>query len=159
MFLQRYSVSQKIVKPLIALVIIAFVIIFFQYLSIKNNQFVNRNDLLVMIGGEVLETQISDRPDERRVGLSNHTSLGKNEAMLFVFDTPGPHSFWMKNMDFPIDIIWLDSNKEIIYIEEDVSPETYPKSFFPNKNATYVLEVVSGFSKKNNIQIGNKLSW
>ena len=52
-------------------------------------------------------------------GLAVKNQLKENEAMLFVFEKPGKHSFWMKDMKFPIDIIWLDSTGKIVHIEEN----------------------------------------
>ena len=75
--------------------------------------------------------------------------------MIFEFPEEDFHSFWMKDMKFPIDIAWLDKNKKIIHIEKDVSPKTYPKIFNPAVLSLYALEISSGFLNKNNIKIGD----
>ena len=58
----------------------------------------------------------------RLKGLSIKNTLNESEGMLFPFDTPGEYSFWMKDMKFPIDIIWIDSNYKIVYIEKNLQP-------------------------------------
>lgn len=90
-------------------------------------------------------------------GLSGRENLQEDEGMLFDFEKPDVYYFWMKDMKFPIDIIWFDENRKIIYIEKNITPESYPQSFGPDQNAKYVLEVVSGFTEKYNIKIGDEI--
>ena len=77
--------------------------------------------------------------------------------MLFVFDHPAQYPFWMKDMNFPIDIIWIDENLKVIFIKKNAVPESYPEVFTSPQNSKYVLEVVAGFSDKYNIKIGDKV--
>lgn len=79
--------------------------------------------------------------------------------MLFVFDRADYHSFWMKDMNFAIDIIWIDESKKIIDITRNAEPESYPNIFKPRLPVRYVLEVTSGWSKENNIQIGAQVDF
>lgn len=60
--------------------------------------------------------------------------------MLFVFPEAGLHRFWMKDMNFPIDIYWLGKNYEVVDVAKNVPPESYPKTFSPKSPANYVLE-------------------
>jgi len=78
----------------------------------------------------------------------------------------GKYSFWMKDMNFPIDIIWLapfrngdERDLRIIYIKKDAEPKSYPEAFTPKEEAMYVLEVFSSFSEKNNLKEGNKVEF
>ena len=73
---------------------------------------------------------------------------------LFVFDSPGLHSIWMKDMNYPLDIIWVDTDDKIIYIEEDVQPESFPNFFTPSDPAKYVIEANAGFVARNEIKVG-----
>jgi uncharacterized protein len=107
------------------------------------------------IGQISLNVEIADTDAKREQGLSGKKELAENEGMLFVFNREGYYGFWMKDMNFPIDIAWLDKNKKIIYIEKNVSPETYPKIFNSSAPSLYVLEVHAEFLGKNNIKIGN----
>ena len=112
------------------------------------------------IGDATLNIEVADTDAKRVQGLSGKVGLAQNEAMLFVFDAEGYHSIWMKDMNFAIDIVWLNKDKKIIYIEKNVSPDTYPKVFYAKKAdlpilSFYVLETPSGFLAENNIQIGD----
>lgn len=101
-----------------------------------------------------LVADIAATNDQRSKGLSVKDTLNENEGMLFVFDTEREHSFWMKNMKFPIDIIWLDDDQEVVHVEHSLEP-CIPDSFCPthkpDRNSLYVLETVSGFAQKYNV--------
>lgn len=99
---------------------------------------------------------LATTPEQRSQGLSGRHSLREDEGLLFVFDKPGQYGFWMKEMNFPIDIIWLDESKRIIYIKKDARPELYPEVYGPTTDAKYVLEVVAGFSDKHNVKEGDR---
>jgi hypothetical protein len=95
----------------------------------------------------------------QQLGLGNRASLPADEGMLFIFATPGNYGFWMKDMHFSIDMIWMDSNFVITHIAPDVSPDTYPASFYPNQNSSYVLEANAGYSQNNNLSVGETLNF
>lgn len=107
--------------------------------------------------------EIADTPGAREKGLSGRASLSPRDGMLFVFNTPDYFSIWMKGMHFPIDIIWI-ANGRIIDMKEDVPPPAHDirtenlPIYSPIARAEFVLEVQSGFSKKNNIHIGDTVS-
>lgn len=100
---------------------------------------------------------IADTPRVRTRGLSNKTYLKENKGMLFVFEKPDIYSFWMKDMNFPIDIIWIDADEKVVFIKENIGPETYPELFTPNQPALYVLEVNAGFARQNGIVVGSEI--
>lgn len=119
----------------------------------------NKKTTTVSVGGIKINAVIADTEEERTTGLSGYDSLSSGEGMLFVFQEPDIYGFWMEGMKFALDIIWVNENKEIIYVEENVLPETYPVIFQPASNATYVLEVQSGFFSKNKLKIGDKVNF
>jgi len=100
---------------------------------------------------------IVDSDEERSKGLSGRDNLGVNQAMLFVFKQSDKHCFWMKDMKFDIDILWFDDARKLIHQERKLSPDTYPESYCPDKDALYVLEVVSGMAEKLDLQDGDEL--
>lgn len=108
----------------------------------------NIKDIVIFI--DIAEDNIS-----RAKGLSGRKSLKDDQGMLFVFETLGVYKFWMKDMNFPIDIIWFDGNQKIVHIEKNVLPESYPKLFGPDEETKYVLEVTAGFSVKNDLKVGD----
>ncbi|MDB5254499.1 MAG: hypothetical protein JWL80_565 [Parcubacteria group bacterium] len=111
----------------------------------------------VNIGGNSVLAEIADTESLRQQGLGGRSSLDSGTGMLFVFSTPGKQGFWMKDMLFPIDIIWAN-NGEVVSIENSLSPDTYPKVFYPKSDAQYVLEIPAGYALKNGINIGSKFS-
>jgi uncharacterized membrane protein (UPF0127 family) len=109
------------------------------------------------VNGKNIPLIVSDTEASRVAGLSGRASLVKGSAMLFVFDEPDTYGFWMKDMKFPIDIIWLDENNKIVYIEKSVSIDSYPEQFFPPEKSLYVIEANAGFSDENKLEVGNIL--
>lgn len=92
---------------------------------------------------------------QKTLGLSGTGSLLPNTGMLFSFDTSNFWGIWMKDMHYPIDILWLDSTLRIIHIERTVYPDTYPHVFIPMQPAQFVIELPAGFSDIYTIEIGN----
>ncbi len=89
--------------------------------------------------------EVVDTPELRTQGLSGREGIAENDGMLFVFDEPSAQNcFWMKDMRFSIDMIWLDSDKTVLNVAPDVSPETFPERFCPEGDAKYGLELASG---------------
>ena len=140
------------------IVIIFFIALIF--LMGKNDN--ERNIKYVKISGQSVKVELALTPIERERGLSGRSGLKENKGMLFVFPKSGNYPFWMKGMNFPIDIIWLDEERKIIYIKKDARPELYPESYGPDVSkayAKYVLEVSSGFSENNNLKVGDKVEF
>lgn len=115
----------------------------------------------VKIVDEVVKVYVVDTPGTRAQGLSGREGLAKDEGMLFIFENPGVYAFWMKDMNFPIDIIWFDEFGKVVYIKNNATPESYPENFVPPKEKTskYVLEVFSGFSLMHNLQVGDAIEF
>lgn len=121
--------------------------------SVKDSVSVNKNS--IKISGKEIVVEIADDDKERNQGLSGRKSLGKNEGMLFIFPLSAKYSFWMKDMNFALDIIWIDENKQVSAVSKNIVPETYPASFSPSDTVKYVLEVNAGWAEKNNIKEGD----
>ena len=108
-------------------------------------------------GGVSLRIEYATTPEARERGLGGRTEIQKDYAMLFVFNKDDKYGFWMKNTLMPLDIFWLDSKGQVVYIEQNVATSTYPNVFYPTEPARYVLETVSGFAREHDIKIGSKL--
>jgi len=109
------------------------------------------------IGDQTVRVTIADTPESRERGLSGRDGLASDEGMLFVFPNDEYHMFWMKDMLFSIDIVWLSRDKTVVDIAEDVSPDTFPSSFSPRALARYVLELPAGFVEEYTVQIGDEV--
>jgi uncharacterized membrane protein (UPF0127 family) len=111
----------------------------------------------ISINEKEIFVKIADTPEKHAAGLSGVEHLPQDIGMLFVFDQPQQVGIWMKDMKISLDIIWFDENFEVIRIEENAVPESYPLIFYPDKEAKYVLEVNTGFIKDNNVRLGDKI--
>ncbi len=110
------------------------------------------------IGDAHIEIEFAMTAAAKAKGLGGRNPINASEGMLFVYDVPGYYSFWMKDMRFPIDILWLNSEMRVIDITENVSPDTFPQVFTSRLPAQYVLEVVAGFVEQNNIKTESPLA-
>jgi uncharacterized membrane protein (UPF0127 family) len=114
----------------------------------------------VCIKGVCIEVEIADSPEKQSQGLMFRKALFDNQGMLFVFNEPDKYAFWMKNVEFPLDIIWINQDKVIIDIKACVLTcrDSCP-ALVPQEKAQYVLEVNAGFVEKNQIQIGDSVNF
>ena len=104
------------------------------------------------------DVELAITPKERSNGLMFREKLNPQKGMLFIFDKEEKHSFWMKNTLIPLDIIWINNNKEIVFISESTQPckKTSCPSVEPTENAKYVLEINGGISKEIDLAVGDK---
>ena len=112
----------------------------------KINFFINDKQFLV---------EVAQSDAQKSLGLSDREGLNQNAGMLFIFNKPSKQYFWMKDMKFPIDIVWIDENKKIVGLVENAKPEDYPETYPSPQNVVYVLEIGSGEVKKQGIKIGD----
>jgi uncharacterized protein len=109
----------------------------------------------VSIGDTVFTVKLANTPALRAQGLSGTIPLEDKQGMLFVFGSTGNYGFWMKDMSYPLDFIWIDENKRIVSITENIYPESYPAVFYSNTAILYVLEVPAGSIKRFSLQVGD----
>jgi uncharacterized membrane protein (UPF0127 family) len=112
---------------------------------------------LIHVGKTSVIVDVVRTEEARERGLSGRDSLEGGHGMLFVFESEGLPGIWMKDMKFPIDIIWADKSGVIVTIARKVAPESYPTVFTPKSPALYVLEVPSGFADQYDIAEGDKI--
>lgn len=111
----------------------------------------------VRIGSVEIPVEVARTPAEAQKGLSGRASLDTRGGMLFIFPIAAKHSFWMPDMHFPIDIIWINDGM-VVDVSENVSNEFDPNSpifYTPSVPAQYVLEVNAGFALSRGIKIGD----
>lgn len=114
-----------------------------------------RGDTLTIRDAAVhIETVSTSDAMER--GLSGRASLPDGTGMFFVFEKTDYFGIWMPDMHFSIDVLWFDENMHVVYIVENMSPDSYPKVFTPTAPARYILEVPAGFVERYGIQLGDK---
>jgi len=108
---------------------------------------------------KVIPAILAQTPVELSQGLSGRESLPMDQGMLFAFPQPGNHGFWMKEMRFPIDIIWLGEDKVVKGVTASITPDTYPTIFYPPSPVRYVLELNAGQNIKMGLAIGTKIDF
>jgi len=112
---------------------------------------------IISIGPTTLQVEIASTDAEREQGLSDRTSLVPGHGMLFVFDPPKDVSFWMKDMQFSLDMVFADADGVITKIDTNVTPASYPELFPSGSPIMYVLEIPAGYAAAHGIAIGQKI--
>lgn len=113
---------------------------------------------VAVVGRQVIRLDVVRSEAAREKGLGGRIGLADNQGMLFVFDDTNEHCFWMKDMRFSIDMIWLNARGRVEHIEKNVSPDTYPETFCPNKPSKYMLEVVAGMASDLRLRTGSSVA-
>ncbi|OGD87523.1 hypothetical protein A2870_04200 [Candidatus Curtissbacteria bacterium RIFCSPHIGHO2_01_FULL_41_11] len=118
----------------------------------------------VNAGSLNIDAQVVSKASDRKKGLSGKDSIPLNGGLLFVFEQKGTYTFWMKDMKFAIDIIWIDENKKIVDIYSDVPPEPGKSDseltrYKPRAEALYVLEINAGLTSLHGLQIGDQVNF
>lgn len=158
----------KSVSTIFSFVIVIGIIILpfiFHVKSPQTNQIViqKTNEIIfdhpLKIGESTISVYVSDTEIKREQGLSGTQTLGALQGMLFIFDSQITPSFWMKDMNYPLDIIWINKDKKIVGVNENLDPKTYPQTFSPASLILYALEVPAGFYKANNLKIGDSVTF
>lgn len=129
---------KKLILYVIFVLILIFGIVFW-----KNN-FSNIQDKKIYTPNKIYTASIANNKEERELGLSNTTSLPPDMLKLFIFEQSDSYGFWMKDMNYPIDIVFLNENMEVVSFFDNVRPDSYPQVFYPESNSLYVLEMNTG---------------
>lgn len=147
---------REIYKPFFILVIIFFV--FFLLFWNKNTNFSNElfNCRYAQIGQKTFILERSFTDESRQIGLSNRPFMEENKGMIFEFENKSIYDFWMKEMLFPIDIIFVDNNV-VTDIYKSVKPEDFPNTYSNTRPANFVIELNSGETEKIKIKVGEKI--
>jgi len=113
----------------------------------------------VCIDNSCFKVELASTKEQQIKGLMFREKLAEDFGMLFIYEKEDFYSFWMKNMKFPLDIIWANKNKKIVSIKKNIPPCQSEKcsGYKPLQKAMYVLEVNAGLTDKLNIKIGNNL--
>lgn len=131
--------------------------------NIKEPPFVKEGELVFLKGDgktviKSIDAEIADNDDERTQGLMYRKSMDDSKGMLFIFQREEHQSFWMKNTIMSLDIMYINSNKEIVKIYKSTTP--FSENSLPSeKPATYVVEVAAGFSDRYGVKEGDKINF
>lgn len=148
----------NIIKENIRLLLGAAVVTFVGILLISF--ILSKQSSQVLVNGESFKVSVARSEKEKQIGLSKTEQMDENQGMLFMFDTPEYHSFWMKDMKFPIDIIYINGDKVVTVIENAKPPSETGGNleiYQPTDKSDRVLEISAGLAKKYNIKKGTSV--
>ncbi len=142
------------------LVIGILFLIGFGFTYFYQNYFIDERDK-VCFEGDCFYVEVVDNNGNRMKGLMFREFLGDDEGMLFVLESSGIYPFWMKNTLITLDMIWINSEKEVVFIQENAAPceEDPCRSYNPGVEALYVLEINGGKSLDIGLEVGDKLDF
>lgn len=111
-------------------------------------------------GKSCVDVEVVSKLEDMERGLMYRASLAANNGMLFVFNTESKQQFWMKNMHFNLDMLWIDADKKIVYISHDVPACTNDPCpiYAPDVMSQYVLEVNTGYTNAHQWKPGDILT-
>lgn len=145
------EIPWQVLPVILLLLIVAFFV--FQSFEKKTVKIINSDGKEITVNVEIANTTA-----KRMKGLMFRSHLGEYDGMLFVFDSPAKHGFWMVNTSIALDAIFFDENKTVVDIISMEPCGLIPcKTHYPEKEALYALEVNKGFAERNRIKKGNKL--
>jgi uncharacterized membrane protein (UPF0127 family) len=104
-----------------------------------------------------LEVAKSDKEHDK--GLSGRKSIPKDKGMVFVFSREEEQCFWMKDMRFPLDMIWVNARHEVVFLAKEAQPNSYPRTFCSSDPAAYVIELNAGEIQRAGIYKGQILKF
>jgi|GEM_PF-5150235 len=108
----------------------------------------------VAVGNAKVNAEYANTLRKQLRGLSGRENLDQNTGMFYLFQTPDFYTFWMRDMKFPIDIIWIGSDYRVVDVTKNISPNSFPKTFTSQEKAQYVIEVNAGYADANGIAVG-----
>lgn len=149
-----------IIYGVLVLGIIIIAVLRFRGVNLLPNINLGGNDAKVTIEDDTFEVEVADDDAERIKGLSDRDNLDENKGMVFVFEEKGKYGFWMRNVKFPLDIIYISDNK-IVDIFANTAPQAEDAEnipvFEPKENANFVLEINGGKAKELGIDVGDEV--
>ncbi|MGH8190481.1 MAG: DUF192 domain-containing protein [Rhodanobacteraceae bacterium] len=119
------------------------------------------NSPSVVLRGHRFSVEIASTPAEQEHGLMDRTSMPSDHGMLFVFPDSAPRTFWMKNTLIPLDILFFDSQHQLVTIQADAQPcKANPCRLYPSGvPARYVLELNAGTAAKLGVRKGDLITF
>ena len=142
-------------KIILALGVVLVVIILF-FIAVK----LFSSDKQIVINNKVFKIELAQDASQQARGLSGRLNLAENRGMLFVMANKSRPSFWMKDMFFPLDIIWISNDKVVdITNNAPIVTDDYYITYAPKEPVDYVLEINAGLAEKYGIKIGDTVKF
>lgn len=151
--------TRRILFFIAGAVILVVAFLFIQSYFRDNPLFMKQTD--VTVNGQTIRVEVAQSEKEKQAGLSKRGKLAENKGMLFVFEKADYPAFWMKDMRFPIDIIFINDNKVVTIYKNVQNPDkdnTNLPVYRPDEPANRVLELNAGQADKYNIKEGDTIT-
>ena len=143
--------SRKIKLVVLGAIAVALVGLFIYFLTAKTVGDVEQ----ITLGKDTYTVRIAATSESRSQGLSGVTHLDRSQGLLLAFPHEAPHAIWMKDMNISIDIIWLNSDKQVVHIVTDALPEWSTNTIVtPPSAALYVVELPAGSVERSKVSLG-----
>lgn len=145
---------------IIFLILIGAIFLTQRYIKGGTIFFLNKTPIAI-INNHSFRVSVATSQKEHETGLSETQSLSEDQGMIFLFEKPDYYSFWMKNMRFPIDIIYIN-NDTIVTIKSNaqlIKDKENPTIYSSTKPANKVLEIQAGLSEKYKLKEGDKVTY
>lgn len=141
------------------LVLVALIILsmFFLFGLKGSDIFPGYSIKFILKGGQKIKLYVADTDEKKSKGLSTLTKLPQNEGMIFNFKDKGFYPFWMKNMNFSLDFVFIDEYRVVDTIE-NVTPASFPKIFTAAKKFDKAIELNSGTISSLKINKGDEIN-
>jgi len=143
-------INKIFVLLLFALIVVSLLIVYGSFTDVSE-----MTACEIYFGNSIIAVDLAKTSSELRKGFGGRENLLSDRGMLFIFGESDRHGIWMKNMKFAIDIIWLNDEFGVVDLRKNITPETFPEVFRPERDAKYVLEVASGVSDVLNVSVGD----
>lgn len=143
---------KRIAKKKIVYFLSAFLILLILFYGYKKEFAMKK----AVINGQELKLEIASTDAERKLGLGGREGICQNCGMLFLFSQKGQYNFWMKDMRFPLDIVWILDDK-VVYFEKNVDSD-FSGILRPQTEADKVLELNTGKAQELNLKIGDQIN-
>lgn len=144
---QNFVMNKKIY---IYFCILLFIFIFSQFYT-RNSYLKGYDKIKVATGKQTYTLFIANNEIKRQKGLSNIPVIRDNEGMLFIFEKPDYYHFWMKDMQFPLDLIFINGDK-VVDVIKNIRPKSYPHTITSTEKANKVIELNAGEIDKSSLQ-------
>jgi len=144
-------------KIFITIILLCFILLITVVIFLSNKN--EEKESKVCFKDNCFDVELAIDPESRGRGLMFREKLDSDRGMLFIFEKEGNYPFWMKNTFIPLDIIWINENKEVVFIANSTQPcKEFSCPFIESgKETKYVLEINSGISEKIGLSVSEKI--
>lgn len=155
--MKPFDPSHPVTPPWLAIGLLA--VLFTIWLVLPSEPVISGETRSMTLGGELFHVELATDPASRRQGLMDRPTLPANRGMLFIYPEEAPRSFWMKNVEFPLDLLFLDRHWHLVHLMEH-APRCAGNDcpgYGHGIDAQYVLELPAGTAARLGLENGSRI--